>query len=143
MTTDEILQEIQARGLTVAVKEGRPILRGSKVLASPPLMAAIKWHRDEIVRRFAPEPPPVVEPAPIFLDDDALVAIAERAYHDEPDWGNAGVCARESVIVRAEGFSAMAMPADFVQWWDRHNAIAREAVMLRQSGRRFSDEVQG
>ena len=56
MTTEQLLELIAARGLRVVLlPDGRPALRGDRAAATPALLAALKWHREELVRRAAPD----------------------------------------------------------------------------------------
>ena len=57
MTTDQLLAELGERGLSVVLKDGLPRLCGDRSQATPPLLAVLRWHREEIVRRLNPPPP--------------------------------------------------------------------------------------
>lgn len=55
MTTDELVEVLDKRGLRVNVRpDGTPELLGGKEMATPTLMRAIKFHREALIRRFAP-----------------------------------------------------------------------------------------
>lgn len=59
MTTDEVLAELAARGLKVVLTpDGSPALLGKREEVTPALMGALRWHRDEIVRRLKPADAP-------------------------------------------------------------------------------------
>lgn len=125
MTTEELLEEVRARGLKVVLADGEPRLRGDRSRLSPTLLAVLKWHRPAIVERLKesvrPEPPP----------EDVAIAIAERAYFDEPDWGGNHTAVRESVILRCEGFPTIAISAEEYDRWKRYDDSikARGAVV--------------
>lgn len=52
MTTDELLAELADRGLTLILGEDGPRLRGPRTMATPTLLAVLRWHREEITRRL-------------------------------------------------------------------------------------------
>lgn len=64
MSTDEVLAELERRGLTIALDRGRPVLVGPRSRASATLLAVLRWHRDAIARRLAESPPAPPAPAP-------------------------------------------------------------------------------
>lgn len=130
----QILADEDGRGRLKASK-GHPLaLALARMLGREPyrtnVLAEIQtqWRNQP-----APESaePAKVEAKPEPPDDDALAAIAERAYHDEPPWGQPDGQS-PSVIVRAEGFPTMAMPQEFVDWWLRHNEIVRQRRLERK-----------
>ena len=53
MTTDAVLAEVSARGLALAAREGRLVLRGDRSLFTPALLRVLRWHREEILRRLS------------------------------------------------------------------------------------------
>ncbi len=57
MSTAELLAELARRGLTVALKDGTPILRGPAGEATPTLLRALRWHRDAIRERLLADGP--------------------------------------------------------------------------------------
>lgn len=59
MTTDEVMQELKARGFSLELNEnGEPRLLGNKDMLTLALKKVLHWHRDEIVRRLKLLPPP-------------------------------------------------------------------------------------
>jgi hypothetical protein len=115
MTTEELLEEVQARGLKVVLADGEPRLRGDRSRLSPTLLAVLKWHRPAIVERLTPIPKAEGPP------EDVAIAIAERAYFDEPDWNGNHTAIRESVILRCEGFPTVAISVEEYESWKRHD----------------------
>jgi hypothetical protein len=120
MTTEELLEEVQARGLKVVLADGEPRLRGDRSRLSPTLLAVLRWHRPAIVERLTPAPKAEGPP------EDVAIAIAERAYFDEPDWNGGNTAVRESVILRCEGFPTVAMSVEEYEGWKRHNDSAKD-----------------
>lgn len=57
MSTDEILEEIASRGLSLVLVDGRPTLRGDRTKVTPNLLAVLRWHREKIVQRLAASAP--------------------------------------------------------------------------------------
>jgi hypothetical protein len=49
VTTEQIIALVRQRGLAFTLKDGRPLLVGPKAEATPALMHALKWHREDIV----------------------------------------------------------------------------------------------
>jgi len=51
MTTQQLLQIVKDRGLTIALKDGRPVLERAKGNANvnDALLAVLKWHRERII----------------------------------------------------------------------------------------------
>lgn len=95
MTTAEVLAAVQARGLTITVKDGRPVLGGkdAKKYATPALLKVLRWHRDGILKWFgvdpesAPPPPEVKPPEPAPHPPAREDAPAAEAPEPEPvDW---------------------------------------------------------
>ena len=115
MTTDELLEEVQARGLKLVLADGEPRLRGDRSRVSPTLLAVLRWHRPAIVERLTPIPKAEGPP------EDVAIAIAERAYFDEPDWGGNNTALRESVILRIAGFPTVAISAEEYEAWKRYD----------------------
>jgi hypothetical protein len=54
VTTDQVLECVRARNLTVVVRDGRPELCGKKQLMTPTLLRVLRHHRAEIIRRLTP-----------------------------------------------------------------------------------------
>lgn len=52
MTTDEVLKELEERGLYIALVDGKPRLRGPVKAITHPLLAVLRHHREEIIRRM-------------------------------------------------------------------------------------------
>lgn len=119
MTTEELLEEVRSRGLDVVLADGQPRVRGDRSRLSPTLLAVLRWHKQAIIERLTP----VVRPEP--PPEDVAIAIAERAYFDEPDWGGNHTAIRESVILRCEGFPTVAISMEEYESWKRHNDGAR------------------
>lgn len=67
-------------------------------------------------------------------DDEALAAIAERAWYDEPAWDK-GLCERTSVIYRAEGFEPIVMSEAEEAAWLASNAVARQKAAIPKARR--------
>lgn len=132
MTTEELLEEVRSRGLDVVLADGQPRVRGDRTRLSPTLLAVLRWHKGAIVERLTP----VVQPEPPA--EDIAIAIAERAWFDEPDWGSGHTAVRESVIVRCEGFPTVAMSVEEYESWKRHNDAARERHAPREVERKVS-----
>jgi hypothetical protein len=130
MTTEELLEEVQARGLKVVLADDGPRLRGDRSRLSPTLMAVLKWHRPAIVERLKeairPEPPP----------EDVAIAIAERAYFDEPDWNGNGTAIRESVILRCEGFPTVAISVEEYEIWKRHSDSVKSRLATVETAKK-------
>lgn len=52
MTTDELLEAVERRGLTIKVKDGQPHLSGPEEKKTKPLLAMLSERRQEIVERI-------------------------------------------------------------------------------------------
>lgn len=77
-----------------------------------------------------PDPPPSLAPnGSPYPPDDAVAAIAERAYHEPPDWSDGPAQVRESVVVRCEGFPTVALsPGDDRLLFGWQEGLAAAAV---------------
>lgn len=62
MTTDELLSELAARGLAVAIERGVPRLRGPRGAVTPVLLRVLRHHRLEILRRHGIDPSQLARP---------------------------------------------------------------------------------
>jgi len=80
MTTDEILAELQRRELKVAVVDGKPVLRGDRTQATPNLINALRWHKDEIVKRLTGQAPETTTVAPTVVPQPASNPLAENLF---------------------------------------------------------------
>lgn len=115
MTTTETLIALRAGGYCVRVVNGS--LKISPRIASDALREAVVANSEELL---------ILADVP---SDDAIEAIAERAYFDPPDFDSVGIpvtleangqkatfshVLRQSVIVRAEGFPTMAFDPAYV-----------------------------
>lgn len=51
MSTQQVLEIVKARGMSVILKDGQPVLRtnGKNDAATDRLFAVLKWHRDRII----------------------------------------------------------------------------------------------
>lgn len=57
MTTDQVLAVLKGRGLEVVIRpDGAPALKGPPDQVTPALRDVLRWHRAELVARFAPFP---------------------------------------------------------------------------------------
>ena len=52
MTTDKLLELLEARGLKVIAHEGQPAIRGKPSAVTPALLKVLAWHREELSRRL-------------------------------------------------------------------------------------------
>lgn len=86
MTTEEVIAELEARGLKVCLSpDGSPFLRGDKSAVTPALLKVLARHRQRVVellqppveapREPAPAPEPIVPviPEPVPLPPGMLV----------------------------------------------------------------------
>ena len=81
MTTDEVLGELLRRGLTVKIDaEGRTVIsgQGSKFKVTANLLAVLRWHKDELVKRLQ-----VWRPREWLTEDGFL--LREAYIPDDPD----------------------------------------------------------
>lgn len=70
-----------------------------------------------------PQPPP---------SDDAIAAIAERAYYDPPNFTpDVSIVMRESVILRMEGFPTVAVSPEYLRLVEEWNANAKLQAAIR------------
>lgn len=123
----ELLASLRDRGLTLSVEWGQ-LLVSPRSLLSGDDIAAIRASRDELIAlidpRLAPRPDP-----PVDDWEEVQGAMADRAWRDPPDFGAGHTTLRESVILRLDGFPAVAISPEEAKALDAlaaWNEAARE-----------------
>lgn len=116
MTPADLLARLRSEGFSVRADAGRLLVKPASKLPAD-LKAALSARRAELVA--------LLELDASRTPDEVVDALAVRAADDEPDWVN-GVCLRETVIVRADGWPVMAFSPEFVEAWEAWNRAAQE-----------------
>lgn len=117
MTPRDLLAALRSRGLTLSLAGGRLLVSPRSALTREDAELIVA-HRDALAA--------LVDPGVDALAD----ALADRAWLDPPDFTPGGVAARESLVLRLDGFPPVAVdPAEAaaLDGIARHN----EAAMAR------------
>lgn len=117
MTPPALLASLRAAGLSLRAEGGKLLIRPISRLTAEQ-RAAVAASRDALLSLLSPDS---------AAWEEAASAIAERAFLDPPDFGGAGVAMRESVVVRLEGFPAVAVSPEEWAEIEKVNADARKA----------------
>ncbi len=106
MSTEELLQIVKDRGLSVAIQDGQPVLRpAGSPAATARLMAVLKLHRERIVaqltRRSAFDGPEAAGPVELLFPGTGLIAPHAFPEHGWPVgayfWRTAGADAWQPI----------------------------------------------